>query len=155
MTTVRRFVAAAIAAFAIPFALVLVAGAAAASARVLIVTQKPVSYPHYSTIQAAVGAAHSGDWILIAPGVYFGTVRIHTADLHLRGMNRSNVILDGRHHAGNGIVITSSGVWVENLTVRNFDRRAREDRPTETRCGGRAPVRTAAGSESTGGGGSI
>jgi hypothetical protein len=122
MTAVRRFVAALIAA-----TVVLTAGAAAASARVLIVTQQRVSYPHYETIQAAVGAARRGDWILIAPGVYFGTVRIHTPDLHVRGINRNQVILDGRHRAGNGIVITSSGVWVENLTVRNFDRRARED----------------------------
>ena len=42
-------------------------------------------------------------------------------------MNRNKVILDGRHHVGNGIVITANGVWVENLTVRNFDRRTRED----------------------------
>ena len=63
----------------------LAAGAAAASARVLIVTQRQVSYPHYTTIQAAVEAAHRGDWILIAPGVYTGTVRIRTADLHVRG----------------------------------------------------------------------
>ena len=108
-------------------AVLLAAGAAVASARVLIVTQRHVSYPHYTSIQAAVNAAHRGDWILIAPGVYTGSVRIGTPDLHLRGMNRNTVILDGRHHVGNGIVIKSGGVWVENLTVRNFDRRTRED----------------------------
>jgi Right handed beta helix region len=101
--------------------------AASASARVLIVTQRSVSYRHYTTIQAAADAAHRGDWILIAPGVYVGTVRINKPDLHLRGMNRNRVIVDGRHRAGNGIVITANGVWVENLTVRNFDRRTRED----------------------------
>ena len=108
-------------------AVLLAAGAAVASARVLIVTQRHVSYPHYTSIQAAVNAAHRGDWILISPGVYTGSVRISTPDLHLRGMNRNTVILDGRHHVGNGIVIKSGGVWVENLTVRNFDRRTRED----------------------------
>ena len=99
MTVVRRFAAVLIAA-----TVALAAGAAAASARVLIVTQRHVSYPHYTTIQAAVSAAQRGDWILIAPGVYTGTVRITTPDLHLRGMNRNKVILDGRHHVGNGVV---------------------------------------------------
>jgi hypothetical protein len=101
--------------------------AASASARVLTVTQRNVSYPHYTTIQAAVNAAHRGDWIVIAPGVYAGTVRISTPDVHLRGLNRNTVIVDGGHHAGNGITITANGDWVENLTVRNFDRRSRDD----------------------------
>ena len=122
MTVLRRSLAALIAA-----TVVLAVGAAAASARVLLVTQQRVSYPHYSTIQAAVGAARRGDWIVVAPGAYTGTVRIRTPDLHVRGMNRNTVILDGGHRVGNGIVITASGVWVENLTVRNFDRRTRDD----------------------------
>ena len=107
--------------------LLLAASAASAAARVLIVTHRNVSYPHCATIQAAVNAAHRGDWILIAPGVYTGSVRISTPDLHVRGMNRNKVILDGKHQTGNGIVITASDVWIENLTVRNFDRRSRED----------------------------
>jgi hypothetical protein len=106
---------------------VLLLAAASASARVLIVTQRHVSYTQYTTIQGAVAAAHPGDWILIDRGVYSGTVQISKPRLHLRGINRNAVILDGRHKVGNGIVITSNGVWVENLTVRNFDRRARED----------------------------
>jgi hypothetical protein len=108
-------------------ALLLGAGAASASARVLIVTQRYVSYSHYTSIQAAVNAAHPGDWILIDRGVYVGPVTIRTPRLHLRGVNRNQVIVDGRHRVGNGITIFSSGVWVENLTVRNFDRRSRED----------------------------
>jgi hypothetical protein len=122
LNAVGRFAAALVAATA-----VLAAGAAAASARVLIVTQRHVAYPRYTSVQAAVNAARPGDWILIAPGVYSGPVRIETADLHLRGMNRNRVILDGRHHKGNGIVITANGVWIENLTVRNFDRRTLND----------------------------
>lgn len=102
--------------------------AAGASASVLIVTKRHVAYPHYASIQAAVTAAHRGDWILIAPGVYTGQVRIAKPGLHLRGMNRDTVILDGRHQVGNGIeVYGADGVWVENLTVRNFDRRSRDD----------------------------
>lgn len=106
---------------------VLVLAAASASARVLIVNQRQVGYPHYTTIQAAVNAAHPGDWILIARGVYTGPVVIRTPRLHLRGMNRNKVIIDGHHQVGNGITVFSSGVWVENLTVRNFDRRNQED----------------------------
>ena len=67
----------------------------------------------YSSIQAAVNAAHPGDWILVAPGDYHetddahvtsaaqlstgdhGGVVVHTADLHIRGMNRDTVIVDG------------------------------------------------------------
>jgi hypothetical protein len=105
----------------------LLLAAAGASARVLIVTHRHVSYTHFGTIQAAVNAAHPGDWILIDRGVYVGPVRISTPRLHLRGMDRNGVIVDGRHHAGNGITITANGVWVENLTVRNFDRRTRDD----------------------------
>lgn len=105
----------------------LLLAAASASARVLIVTKRHVAYPHFTTIQAAVNAAHAGDWILIARGVYVGPVRISTPRLHLRGMNRNGVIVDGRHKVGNGIWITANGVSVENLTVRNFDRRSRED----------------------------
>ncbi|MBV9414505.1 MAG: right-handed parallel beta-helix repeat-containing protein, partial [Solirubrobacterales bacterium] len=96
-------------------------------ARVLIVTERHVSYPHYTSIQTAVNAAHPGDWILIDRGVYVGPVTISTPRLHLRGLDRNRVTVDGRHRAGNGITITANGVWVENLTVRNFDRRNRDD----------------------------
>jgi hypothetical protein len=106
---------------------VMLLAAASASASVLIVTQRSVAYPHFTSIQAAVNAAHPGDWILIDRGVYVGTVRISTPDLHVRGLDRNRVIVDGGHHAGNGIVVTANGVWIENLTVRNFDRRTRDD----------------------------
>ena len=94
----------------------------------LIVTQRSVPYSHYSTIQAAVHAAGRGDWILIDRGVYHGQVLIKTADLHLRGIDRNAVILDGRHRVGNGIeVYKTNGVWIENLMVRNFDRSSRDN----------------------------
>jgi hypothetical protein len=104
------------------------AASGAANASVLIVTRAHVSYPHYGLIQSAVSAARRNDWILIAPGVYTGPVRITTPGLHLRGLNRNKVILDGQHRVGNGIEIRGADdVWVENLTVRNFDRRRRDD----------------------------
>ena len=66
----------------------------------------------YQTIQAAVNAAKAGDWILVGPGDYhemadetsppthtdsggFGGVLITKPNLHLRGMNRNTVVVDG------------------------------------------------------------
>jgi hypothetical protein len=120
--SVRRFATLVLAALVA----LLAAAAASASARVLIVAQRHVAYPHYTSIQAAVNAARPGDWILIDRGVYVGSVRIATPRLHIRGINRDGVVVDGRHRTGNGIVITASDVWIENLTVRNFDRSARD-----------------------------
>ncbi len=115
----------------------------------------------YSTIQSAVNASKPGDWILVAPGDYhetddltnppasysegeFGAVTITTPDIHLRGMNRSTVVVDGTKPGSpecasapadqqfgnvvggqavgrNGIVVfKANGVSVENLTVCNI-----------------------------------
>ena len=117
----------------------------------------------YKTIQSAVDAAKSGDWILVAPGDYhetadhkkapvvgeggdFGAVLITTSGVHLRGMDRSSVIVDGtkagaggpcssdlaRQDLGakgaggnprgrNGIVAwKADNVSIENLTTCNF-----------------------------------
>ncbi len=117
----------------------------------------------YTSIQSAVSAAHPGDWILVAPGDYHetadangvstdpahgraGGVLITTSGIHLRGMNRSTVIVDGtmagspgscsadpaRQNFGatgsdgktvgrNGIVVwKASKVSVDNLTACNF-----------------------------------
>src|SRR3954454_15357428 len=111
-----------------------VAGAPAKSPHVLLVGKKGT----YKTIQSAVNAAHPGDLILIAPGDYKETVLIRKANLHLRGMSRSGVIVDGtksgppcssrakdqafgRGDEGNGIVVDkANGVWIENLTACNF-----------------------------------
>jgi hypothetical protein len=117
----------------------------------------------YRTIQSAVSAARPGDWILVAPGDYhenadtigpvseyvsaggFGGVYITKSNIHLRGMNRSSVIVDGtkpgatacsatpnqqtygrtsangKHDGRNGIVVwKANGVSIDNLTVCNF-----------------------------------
>ncbi|MGZ4352027.1 MAG: hypothetical protein ACXVZ4_00655 [Gaiellaceae bacterium] len=75
-----------------------------------------------SSIQAAVDRAAPCDWVLIAPGVYHERVWIRTPHLHLRGLDRNTVVIDGRHRAGNGIEVDKADdVWIENLTVRNFD----------------------------------
>jgi len=113
----------------------------------------------YTTIQSAVDAASPGDWILVAPGDYHeqgdrahswpdtasGGVYITTPHLHLRGMDRNAVVVDGTkpgapqcssqpndqdpgpldasgNPAGrNGIVVfKADGVSIENLTACNF-----------------------------------
>jgi len=118
----------------------------------------------YSTIQAAVDAAQPGDWILIAPGDYheaddinnpptssdisegwYGGVDVTTSNIHIRGMNRNSVIVDGTKPTAstacssnpadqnfgvdnggtpagrNGILVwKANNVSVENLTACNF-----------------------------------
>jgi len=115
----------------------------------------------FKTIQAAVNAARSGDWVLVGPGDYHeradfkssgrpsaddagGGVYITKPGLHLRGMNRNRVVVDGTKrsskkcssaasdqtvgplHKGerlgrNGVEVwKANGVYVENLTVCNF-----------------------------------
>lgn len=100
------------------------------SAQVNIVSQTtpPASVPagvhYFTTIQAAVDASSSGDWVLIEPGTYYESVKVTSAQsgIWIRGMNRNAVIIDGQHRVANGIEIDKANdVWVENLTVRNFD----------------------------------
>jgi hypothetical protein len=108
----------------------------------------------YKSVQAAVDAAHGGDWVLVGPGDWkergdFTThkpakgesgwgVTIEKANLHLRGMNRNHVVIDGTKRSApkcssarsdqvftpsgrSGIVAYKvNGVSIENLTVCNF-----------------------------------
>ena len=117
----------------------------------------------YQTIQGAVDAARSGDWILVAPGDYhevadeataptnvdsggFGGVLISKSNVHVRGMDRGTVIVDGtkagspapcsadpaqqnlgpvgpggKADGRNGIVVwKANDVSIENLTACNF-----------------------------------
>src|SRR5881628_1789758 len=94
----------------------------------IAVTKDPSPFKHYVTIQKAVDAAKPCDWILVAAGIYRESVTIRKPRLHLRGLNRNSVIVDGGHAKGaNGIVVAKAdGVWIENLTVRNFDRASRD-----------------------------
>jgi len=137
------------------------ASAATSGQRVLLVGTYQGHAGTYRTIQAAVDAAKPGDWILIGPGDYhenadlsghtsnvdqggYGGVLITTPGLHLRGMNRNTVIVDGTNAGSsacssnpsdqnlgassggkqlgrNGIVVyRSHGVSIDNLTVCNF-----------------------------------
>lgn len=132
--------------------------ASAASAHVLLVGSYHGARGQYKSIQAAINAAHPGDWILIGPGDYRTTrttapagypdhqaaVLITKHGLHIRGMNRNTVIIDGTKpdsavcsrkasaqnfgpHSANGalglngiMVWKADNVSVQNLTVCNF-----------------------------------
>ena len=84
----------------------------------------PANTTYFTTIQAAVNATEAGDWVLIEPGEYDEEVKVSSAHsgIWIRGMNRNTVVLNGQNKPGNGIEINQANdVWVENLTVKNFD----------------------------------
>ena len=55
----------------------------------------PLNTHYFSTIQGAVNAAPECGWIMIEDGIYKEEVKVTTSNLHLRGMDRNRVILDG------------------------------------------------------------
>src|SRR5437870_4773840 len=104
---------------------------------------------HHKTIAHALRRARPGDWILVWPGVYHEKqtdrqgnflpdgLLITTPSIHLRGLDRNFVIVDGSNGTAadpcpsdlalqdltgrNGIEISKvDGVSVENLTVCNY-----------------------------------
>jgi Periplasmic copper-binding protein (NosD) len=86
----------------------------------------------FTTIQSAVDAAKPGDWILIAPGDYHeqydhgvpvgdeatGAVQVTTANLHIRGMDRNAVVLDGTKP---GAPMCSAAVGDQDFGAANAD----------------------------------
>jgi hypothetical protein len=134
---------------------------AMASARVLRVGSYKGIRGQFKSIQAAVDAARTGDWILIGPGDHkehsgrsprghrdtTAGVLITKGFIHLRGMNRNSVVVDGttphsprcsRSHANqeygppgltpgagrrglNGLLVWKApNVTIQNLTVCNY-----------------------------------
>jgi len=96
-----------------------------------------------TSVQEAVNVAKPGDWVLIWPGVYHENtpkwhagVWVGTAGIHIRGLGRNSVIIDGSNGTAqhpcpsspslqnyaprNGIEVVASGVSVENLTVCDY-----------------------------------
>jgi hypothetical protein len=119
-------------------------------------------YGQCAGIQEAVNIAEPGDWILVGPGDYKQStiqkiegasgsddiagadIVIRTPDLHIRGMNRNEVMIDGTkpgypecsseeaaqnfgepegdgYRGNNGIVVyEAEGVWLQNFSACNF-----------------------------------
>lgn len=91
------------------------------------------------SIQAAVDAAEPGDTVFLYPGTYRESVLVTKADLTLRGVGRSTVIMPGPAasvaanscaQSGNGICVTGTaaktvdGVTIRSLTVSGFKKNA-------------------------------
>ena len=123
-------------------------GAAASAPSVLRVGTYRGVKGQFTSVQAAVKAARPGDWVLVAPGDYKENgyagapepagVLITTPSVHLRGMNRNSVIIDGTRAGSPACsgrpadqIVTSDGrdgvmalkvdsVSIENLTVCNY-----------------------------------
>jgi spore coat protein A, manganese oxidase len=106
--------------------------AASKSGHVLLVCNGSAGCPdvpgvsYFKSLQLAVTHANNNDWILVWPGTYKETTTVDTTHgltdgLHIRGMNRNGVVLDGKHTAGSGIWVHGvNNTWVENMTGENY-----------------------------------
>jgi hypothetical protein len=74
----------------------------------------------FTTIQQAVDEANFGDLVLISPGVYHEAIKVDRDGVVIRGLNRNDVIIDGKDDLINGFEISTNSVAIENLTVRSF-----------------------------------
>jgi hypothetical protein len=100
----------------------------------------------FTSVQQAANHAKPGDWILVGPGDYKeqgkagapepAGVLITTPNVHLRGMDRNAVVIDGTRKGApecsnqptdqgalnrNGVeVYKTNDTWIENLTVCNY-----------------------------------
>lgn len=71
-------------------------------------------------IQAAVDRAGDGDVVVIPAGTYHEEVVVDRAGVTLRGVDRNEVVLDGRDDLINGVTVLADRVTVENLTVHHY-----------------------------------
>lgn len=95
-----------------------------AAATTIAAAEGTITVPDdYPTIQAAVDAAAPGDLILVKPGTYNEAVNVITDGITIRGLDRNEVILDGKLELDNGIrILGAKGVAVENMTAMNYTR---------------------------------
>jgi hypothetical protein len=106
---------------------------AAPHARVILVCsgtagcpKTPAGTPVYKSIAVGVSHAQNGDWVMVWPGYYREAVSITprptlTSGLHIRGMQRNGVVLDGAKASGSGIHVQGvNNTWVENMSAQHF-----------------------------------
>jgi hypothetical protein len=74
------------------------------------------------TIPQAIVRAEPGDTILVDRGTYLGGIVVSAAkhDLTIRGVDRTEVVLDGDDVRRNGISVYADGVSILNLSAHNF-----------------------------------
>ena len=77
----------------------------------------------YATVQDAVDASEPGDLILVDRGTYPGGVVVpeERPDITIRGVDRNQVVFDGRGQVGVAIEVEADGVTLENLTAHDYD----------------------------------
>ncbi|MDT7544951.1 MAG: hypothetical protein QOE99_1061 [Actinomycetota bacterium] len=80
----------------------------------------------YKSIAVGVSHAQNGDWVLVWPGLYKEAVSVTpkaslTSGLHIRGMQRNGVVLDGSKADGSGIHVQGvDNTWVENMSAQHY-----------------------------------
>lgn len=136
MARASRVLTALIVLFLCALGVIFASPAAAHGARVLRVGSYKGIRGQFDSIQAAVNKAKKGDWILVGPGVYHerndkktgkakeggpppAGVLIKKNGIHLRGMSRKKVVVDGTlPHSGKAC---SSSRKVQNFGVKGTD----------------------------------
>ena len=128
----RRLLAAAAALVSLGAVCVQAQAAAPASKVVLVCSGTagcppvPKGTPVYKSIAVGVSHAGDGDWVLVWPGYYREAVTVQpraglSSGLHIRGMQRSGVVLDGTKADGSGIhVLGVDNTWVENMSAQHY-----------------------------------
>jgi len=81
------------------------------SAKILRVPQD------YTTIQAAINAAHRGDTVQVSAGIYYEAINVNE-EIILKGADKTTTIIDGRQ-ALNTVYVSVSSVRITGFTIRN------------------------------------
>ena len=73
----------------------------------------------YSTIQAAINAANSGDTVFVKAGTYNEQVFINKS-ISLIGENRGTTIINEPSEVGDVVIIQANGVLISNFTINGY-----------------------------------
>lgn len=72
---------------------------------------------NYSTIQAAINHASTGDTVYVKNGIYHECVVVNKS-ISLVGQSRTNTIIDGSY-LGDVVLVNASNILISNFTIRN------------------------------------